>query len=168
MREAVVIGFFMIVVGIPILAVFGLAAYSRWVKHRQLQLVMEERKLLIEKGVTDLPPLELPDTPGWPMSTIGSSLFNLGRGPLRNLKAGIVLLFISAALLALHFWEMGGVQPSGPLSEDSIGLPVILAALGVALLLIHFITVRYENRDGPKHELSGQEKASVIEVDIEE
>jgi len=158
MEGVAVIGFFMIVVGIPILAVFGMAAYSRWLQHRQLQLLLEERKLLIEKGVTDLPPVKLPGIPAVPKA----------RGRLRNLKAGIVLLFISAALVALHFSRIGGMQPFGSLSDDSLGMPVILAAIGLALLLIHFITVRYENRERPKHELSAQENASVIEVDIEE
>ncbi len=157
MREALVLGFFMIVVGIPILAVFGLAAYARWLQHRQLQLLLEERKLLIEKGVTDLPPLELPDSPVAPKA----------RSRLRNLKAGIVLLFISAALLALYFWEIGGVPASGPLG-GGMALIVMLGGIGVALLVIHFITVRYENEERPKHELSEQDNASVIEVDIEE
>jgi len=167
MEGIVAIGFFTIVVGIPVLAVFGLAAYSRWLQHRQLQLLLEERKLLIEKGVTELPPLELPDSPVARKARIGG-LLALGRGPLGNLKAGIVLLFISAALLALHFWKMGGVQPLGPLSEDSLGLPVILAAIGLALLVIHAISGHYEHRDRGEQEQPGQETASVIEVDIEE
>ncbi len=156
MEGIAVMGVLVIVVGIPVLAVFGMAAYSRWLHHRQLQLILEERKLLIEKGVTDLPPLELPERPA---ARIAGGLFALGRGRLRNLKAGIVLLFVAGAF---------AIAPFGGPQSESAGLSVILAAVGLALLLIHFITVRYENRERPKHELSAQENASVIEVDIEE
>ena len=148
--------FFLIVVGIPILAVFGLAAYSRWLQHRQLQLLLEERKLLIEKWVTDLPSLELPHP---------SATSKARRGRLRNLKGGIVLLFIASALAIGG--TFGGAPFGGSRSENT-GMIVMLAAIGVALLVIHFITVRYEDRERPKHELSEQENASVIEVDIEE
>ena len=144
-----------IVIAIPILAVFGITAYSRWLQHRQLQLMLEERKLLIEHGVTDLPPLELPDSPAAPKA----------RSRLRNLKAGIILLFVAGAFA---FGRTFGVVPFAMPRSESGGLAVILAALGVALLVIHFITVRYENREMPKHELSEQENAAVIEVDIEE
>ncbi len=149
MEGIVVIGFFMIVVGIPILAFFGIVAYKKWLQHRQLQLLLEERKLLIEKGVTDLPPLELRGLPSAPKA----------RSRLRNLKAGIVLLFVAGAF---------AIGPFGGPQSESEGLAVILAALGVALFVIHFITVRYENRERSRHELSAQEDASVIEVDIEE
>ena len=149
MQGVVAIGFFIIVVGIPILAVFGLAAYSRWLLHRQLQLLLEERKLLIEKGVTELPRLEISGLAVAPKAT---------RDRLRNLKAGIILLFVAGAFAIAPF--------GGPQSESG-GLAVILAAIGLALLLIHFITVRYENRERPKHELSAPENAAVSEVDIE-
>ena len=149
MEGVAVIGFFMIVVGIPILGVIGMAAYSRWLQHRQLQLLLEERKLLIEKGVTDLPPLALPGLPSAPAP----------RARLGSLKAGIILLFVAGAF---------AIGPFGAPQSESAGLSVILAAIGLALLLIHFITMRYENRERPKHELSAQENASVIEVDIEE
>ena len=149
MEAGIVLGFFFIVVGIPIIVGVGAGVYSRWLKHRQLQLMLEERKLLIEKGVTDLPRLELPHP----------SVAPKAKDRLRNLKAGIVLLFVAGAFAIAPF--------GGPQSESG-GLAVILAAIGLALLLIHFITVRYENRERPKHELSAQENASVIEVDIEE
>ncbi|MHC3129138.1 MAG: hypothetical protein IBV52_03580 [Candidatus Bathyarchaeota archaeon] len=152
-RGFFVIGFFMIVVGIPILAVFGMAAYSRWLQHRQLQLILEERKLLIEKGVTDLPPLGLPKLPR-------------RTDRLRNLKAGIILLFIAGAFAiggtfaGAPFW--GGSPP------ENIGLVLILAALGLALLVIHAISSHYERREAQEQGPSGEENASVIEVDIEE
>jgi hypothetical protein len=49
-----------IVVGIPVLSVIGLRGYWMWLRDKQIQGLLEERKLLIEKGTTDLPPLELP------------------------------------------------------------------------------------------------------------
>ena len=154
MEDAFVVGFFMIVVGIPVLAVFGMAAYSRWLQHRQLQLVLEERKLLIEKGVTDLPPLELPNiSSGWPKA----------RSRLRNLKVGIVLLFIAGALAI----EPLGA-PFGGARSDNIGLIVMLVAIALALLVIHAISSYYERPAGPQQELGDEENAAVIEVDIEE
>ena len=151
-RAGFILGFFFIVVGIPVLAAAGAAIYSRWLQHRPLQLLLEERKLLIEKGVTDLPPLELPDPPVAPKP----------RGPLRNLKAGIILLFISAALVFLRISEIGGVHSGLPI------LAVMLAAIGLALLLIHAISSHYERREAQEQGPSGEENASVIEVDIEE
>ena len=156
MREAVVMGFFMIVVGIPILAVFGLAAYSRWLQHRQLQLLLEERKLLIEKGVTDLPSLELPHP---------SATSKARRGRLRNLKAGIVLLFIASALAIGG--TFGGAPFGGSRSENT-GMIVMLVAIGVALLVIHWVQAHYELQQRREREQPGPENASVIEVDIEE
>ena len=155
MEAGIVLGFFFIVVGIPIIVGVGAGVYSRWLQHRQLQLVLEERKLLIEKGVTDLPPLELPDSPAAPKA----------RSRLRNLKAGIILLFVAGAFAIGGTF---GAAPFGGSRSENGGLIVMLVAIGFALLLIHFITARYENREGPKHKLSRQENASVIEVDIEE
>jgi len=146
MEGVAFVGFIMIVVGVPILAVVGIAAYSRWLQHRKLQLLLEERKLLIEKGVTDLPPLALPK-------------LSRRTDRLRNLKGGIVLLFVAGAFAIAPF--------GGPQSENE-GLAVILAAVGLALLVIHALTGYYERRDRGEQELSGQEGASVIEVDVEE
>jgi len=146
MRGVVVIGFFMIVVGIPILAAVGMAIYSRWLQHRQLQLLLEERKLLIEKGATDLPPLGLPKLPR-------------RTDRLRNLKGGIVLLFVAGAF---------SIGPFGGPQSDSEGLGVILAAIGLALLVIHAISSYYERRERQEQETSAQENVSVIEVDIGE
>ncbi len=156
MQGAFVIGFFLIVVGIPILAVFGTGIYSKWLQHRQLQLLLEERKLLIEKGVTDLPPLELPDPPVAPKAT---------GGRLRNLKAGIVLLFMAGAFA---IGGMFGAELFGGARSDNIGLIVVLAAIGLALLVIHAISSYYERPAGPQQEPPGPENVSVIDVDIEE
>ena len=156
MQGVVAIGFFIIVVGIPILAVFGLAAYSRWLQHRQLQLLLEERKLLIEKGVTELPRLEISGLAVAPKAT---------RDRLRNLKAGIILLFVAGALAIGRAF---GGAPFGGSRSDNIGLMVVLAALGLALIVIHYVAQAYERREPQEKEASGPENAAVIEVDIEE
>ena len=154
MQGIAVIGFFMIVVGIPIVAVFGVVAYSRWLRHRQLQLLLEERRLLIERGVTDLPPLKLPELPSAPAPKV----------QLRNLKAGIILLFVAGALAIGR--ALGGA-PFGGSQSDDIGLMVILAALGLALIVVHYIAQVYEQREPSENETSGRGNASIIEVGIE-
>jgi len=155
MQGIAVIGFFMIVVGIPIVAVFGVVAYSRWLRHRQLQLLLEERRLLIERGVTDLPPLKLPELPSAPAPRV----------QLRNLKAGIILLFVAGALAIGR--ALGGA-PFGGSQSDDIGLMVILAALGLALIVVHYIAQAYERREPPEQETLGQENTVVVDIDTEE
>ena len=149
-------------VGIPFLCVFGIIAYSRRLQYRQVQLILEERKLLIEKGATHLPPLELPK-----LSKSPSPPAPRPESRLRNLKWGIVLLFVSAALIAMHF--TGGEKAFGTLpSSDALGLYVVLAAVGLALLVIHAISSHYEHPSTDHQQLLKPEDASVIEVDIEE
>ncbi len=133
MGGVIILGFLVIVVGIPVLASIGLAVYSRMLHHRQLQLLLEERKLLIEKGVTELPPLEMPEPAAMPKK----------RDRLRNLKAGIILLFIATAFLAMHL-----LMPT----VDNLQIPLILGAIGVALLLIHVISEAYERRERQEQE----------------
>jgi hypothetical protein len=48
--------------GIVAVSLVALAAYRMHLADRQMRAVMEERRLLIERGVTDLPPLEPPRT----------------------------------------------------------------------------------------------------------
>jgi len=48
-----------IIIGLPIIAYAVLRAYQMYLMHQQLEKILEERKLLIEEGVTDLPPLEV-------------------------------------------------------------------------------------------------------------
>jgi hypothetical protein len=102
-----------------------------WLQHRQIQLLLDERRLLIEQG-RDLPELKLPE------------MGHGRRDRLRNLKAGLVLLFVAAALLA-----SSAVQPEQPLLGEKALMPVmvILGALGFAFVLIQVITEAYERRE---------------------
>ena len=49
-----------IVCGLPIVLGVSVAIYGQRLRHKQLTLMMDERRLLIENGVTNLPRLELP------------------------------------------------------------------------------------------------------------
>jgi len=48
-----------IIIGLPIIAYALLRAYQMYLMHQQLEKILEERKLLIEEGVTELPPLQV-------------------------------------------------------------------------------------------------------------
>ena len=249
-----------VVVAVPVLSIIGLRAYWLSLLDKQVKGLFEERKLLIEKGITDLPSLELPqmageasgpDIPQAPLpavvrtrvrsGTLWAGLMLLGLGVflvalgfglsathsfrghplpgeelaaisgvvtggigllmliihvfirafgrreqavaeagegaappriemvkktdrLRNLNAGIVLLFLSATLVSWEFLTPTRVSDYHP----QLQIAVLLAAVGLALLVIHALTGYYERRDRGEQELPGQENASVIEVDIEE
>ncbi len=124
-----ILGFFLIVVGL----IITLPLYRMTLANRHFMLLLEERKLLIEKGVTELPPLEVPEPAGLPKK----------RDRLRYLKYAIVLLFLAAAFLAMHL-----LMPT----VDNLPIPLILGAIGVALLLIHFIAEAYERRERQEQE----------------
>ncbi len=244
-----------VVVGIPVLSVIGLRAYWLSLLDKQVKGLFEERKLLIEKGITDLPSLELPqmageergpDMPQVPLPAVvrtgvqsvtllraglivlivGACVFasglalNTGRGRgndellqaglvivvtglllllmnlivrafgrrayvaveagegaapariemvkktdrLRNLKAGIVLLFLSATLVSWEFLTPTRVPDYRP----QLQVAILLAAVGLALLVIHALTGYYERRDRGEQKPPRPENVSVIEVDIEE
>ncbi len=249
-----------VVVGIPVLSVIGLRAYWLSLLDKQVKGLFEERKLLIEKGVTDLAALELPqmaaeargpDMPQAPLPTavrtrvrsvtlwagvmlLGLGVFLIaigvalstthgyrggaapgeelaaisgaftaaigllmliihvfirafgrrehavaeageGAAPPRmemvkktdrlcNLKAGIVLLFLSATLVSWEFLTPAPVRDYHP----QLQIAILLAAVGLALLVIHALTGYYERRGRGEQEPLGQDSAAVIEVDIEE
>ncbi len=134
------------VIGVPVLAAFGIIAYRLWLRNRQLQLVLDERKLLIEKGVTDLPSLELPETRAKPRE----------RSRFANLKAGIILLFIAAALLVSQSLGPGYIGRQPFLGHIGPPVTIILAALGFALLLIHFLCRALERRNGQQAAVPAQ------------
>lgn len=118
-----------IVVGLPLLLAFGIVGYRMWLQHRQLQLLLEERRLLIEKG-RDLPALQLPE------------IRHRKPDPLRNLKAGLILLFVAGALFASSF-----VQAEPLLGEQAhVPVTMILGAVGFALVLLQVIAEAYERR----------------------
>ena len=108
-----------------------LRGYRMILQHRQLKLLLEERKLLIEKGSTDLTPLEIPEMP----TKKAFPWF---------LAAGIILLFVSPVFLVGHL----GYAPTGPSPESAfLWLCLMSGAIGLALLVIHFIAEAYERRE---------------------
>jgi len=122
------------VVPLPFLFVLAMVGYRGWLRHKQLQLMLDERKLLIEKGVTDLPPLELP----------GMEEKKKPGDRLANLKAGIVLLALAVAFVLMQLVTPDAVHFLGPVRLPAT---LILGALGLALLLIHFVCRASESRD---------------------
>ena len=101
-------------------------------RNRQFDQLMQERKLMIERGL-EPPPLELPEDE--PRQT----------GPrLENLKAGIVLLTIAAALFASNL--IGAEVHSRPTATFATPVAVIAATLGVGLLVLHCIVRRLETQ----------------------
>ncbi len=129
-----------IVVGIPVLSVIGLRGYWMWLRDKQIQGLLEERKLLIEKGTTDLPPLELPQMaweskgaevpPGQPppmpqpLPTVTKSIV---RSAIR--WAGIIPLVLGACLV---LWCTA--DPRGTPGEAVI-VGLILGGIGLVVLL---------------------------------
>jgi len=131
---AVVIVFFVVLM--PVMLGFGIAAWAMVMKQRQLQLVLKERELLIEKGITDLPPLEV-------------SLAEKKRNGYGNLKWGLVLVFVGAAAIITYFLS-APVVPMGDVSIESPGFlhfGTFTGAIGLALIAFHFIARAYQRQD---------------------
>ena len=129
-----------LIIVLPIALIIGLTAYKALLRHRQVQQLLDERRLLIEKGITDLPPPEVPEMmriTDPPPPQVPEMLRK--RDPLRSLKAGIILLALAAAFLVGYF-----------LFPEDVSDPhysVFLGALGLALILIHYIAQAYERRE---------------------
>ena len=130
-----------IVVGIPVLSVIGLRGYWMWLRDKQIQGLLEERKLLIEKGTTDLPPLELPqmaweskaaEAPAGEPPPMPQPLPIVTKSTVRSATrwAGIILLVLGACLVLWHTAEPHATPDEVPL----VGL--ILAVIGLLLLLV--------------------------------
>jgi hypothetical protein len=121
-------GFEWMVIMVVVMAV-ALRFYGMFLRHRQTQLLLEERRALIEQGVTDLPALQLPDEPR-------------RADPFRNLKAGILTLCLAIGLAISYF--ASPMRPTGHqtpfLGDAHISLTVIAGTVGVALIAIHFLT----------------------------
>ncbi len=135
--------------------------YHLMLQNRQLTLLVEERRLLIERGVTDLPPLELPE-----MRTKKAS---------RSLLiTGVVLLCVSVAWIAsgLFLTRYSALGHPGVNVGVALGPGVLIGALGLLLLVIHAVSSAvssyYDRRERGEQQLPEQENASVIELDIEE
>lgn len=235
MVEATIGAIVFLVVGLPIMGVIGLRAYWMWLRDKLLQRLLEERRILIEQGITDLPPLQLPETalangdaevpsgstpaivnagfrsialwvsltllfvavclsllpialvppdsstlliPAFALALAGLLLLVIRSfvptrvsatrrtyarleeptqqplavayitDRLRNLKRGIVLLFVSAAFVSWEFLT----PPLAPGYRPQLLIAIFLGALGLALLVIHTLesyTKRREEQEPP-------------------
>lgn len=107
------------VIMLPILAVVFVIAYRMQAARKRFEGMMAERRHLIEKGVTDLPPLpqEMPRTAG---------------DQYGNLKAGVILLVLAVATLVSKF-----VTPS--LDDEAFACAIYLGLLGLGLIGIHYL-----------------------------
>ena len=113
------------VFALPFILTFAYLAYRLFLRNKQIEMILAERRLLIEQGVTDLPPLEAP------VERRASSF--------RNLAAGLFLLFIAAAL-ALDYALRPHEPFMGPFQQTAV---LIAGSVGLALVIIHFIARAY-------------------------
>jgi hypothetical protein len=132
-----------IVVGLPIILGIGVAVYRMMLQHRQVQLLLEERKLLIEQG-RELPPLRLPE--------IGRRW----RDPYRSLRWGIILLALAVGLLVA-----AAVSPRPSFEEGfQVTASILLAALGCGMLLVHAFARPAESRENGSADAAGSVPAA--------
>jgi hypothetical protein len=122
-------------IGLPVVFGFTLIAHRLRLQQDQFRLMMDERRLLIEKGVTDLPPLELPTQP-------------LRRDRLRHLRAGVMLMAIAAALGADASMHGGRITLFG--GDLSASVAILIGLVGLASLSFHFIARAYHCADVPQ------------------
>ena len=124
-----------------VIAILWLKSAAR---NRQFAQIMEERKLMIEKGM-EPPKLEIPDDP-----VEGGK-----KDPLANLKAGLIMLGMGIAVSIARYT----LTASGPLLGNSPLIPVhwalsiarfVFLALGPTLIVIHFISRAYAAKDDIK------------------
>lgn len=130
---------------IPILAILGtfgmpaaivitaLVVQGR-LQRQRLEMLMAERRLLIEKGVTDLPPLDLSDP-------------RRGSRRYSTLAWGMVLVAVGLGVSLAGYLGGEGVhghETAGP----------VLGFLGLALIGIHFAVRAYERADQRREEAS--------------
>jgi len=108
-----------------------------WIKanarKRELAQIMEERRLMIERGM-ELPPLRLPEES------------RKRRDPLANLKAGVVLLAIALGLLISSLAWPGTGFAGG--HHFSLPAAVVVGILGLAFIVLHLIGRAYGPKNG--------------------
>jgi hypothetical protein len=116
-----------------------------WIKarsrDRQLAQIMEERRLMIERGIAP-PELKLPAEEDRPQ-----------RDPLANLKAGVVMIFTALGLAgALVLWPA-----VGPAALHALGLPVaaVLGAIGLGFIVVHLLARTTTPQDDTHPTLDG-------------
>jgi uncharacterized membrane protein len=135
------------VIPLPFIFTFGFVAYRHWLRHREMERMLEERRLLIERGVTDLPPLQLPEE-------------QHKRDRLANLKAGVVLLAIAAAL-----WLLAVFTEEPLMGHVQVQIAAVLGAIGLALLVVHAMAEYYRRRNGRMAEVPPEPEQLPQEAD---
>jgi len=125
-----------IIVAVPVLGLIALRAYWMWLRDRLLQRLLDERKLLIDRGVTDLPPLQLPETALAGDSVAPAAI--TGRPRTGFAWAGVILLMVASLLLAF------GVNPraaDGTTRQEPelLILGLVAALLGLLMLAVYAI-----------------------------
>ncbi len=122
--------YIMLIIIVPVIAGFRLIAHRLKLQQDQFKMMMEERKLLIEKGATELPPVTLP--------TSNFQRFNA----FRHLRVGVVFTLLAAALGAYAAMHDGKINMFGSDFPDVIIW--IIGAVGVAHLALFFLRRAYE------------------------
>ena len=123
-----------IAVGMPVIFGFTLIAHRLRLQQDQYKMLMDERRLMIERGATDLPPIELPR----------QQAFRLN--PMRHLRIGILALAVTAALGIDALLHDGRITMFGNGVPSSVML--LTGLVGVAFLVIFFTGRAYGQQDG--------------------
>jgi hypothetical protein len=128
----------MVLLGVlaPIALGVGVVVYGMMLRHREIAMLVKERELLIEKGVTNLPPLVLPAT-------------EKRRDGVGNLKWGLVLVAIAAASVASYLVSAPEIRVGGGglQSLAFLHFGIFIGAVGLALVVFHFIARAYRDQD---------------------
>ena len=120
---------------IPLVAIvlgIGIAFWATYLDHQRKRLLFEERRILIEKGMTPppLPPLD-----------------RACRRPQDCLRRGIILLFLGAGLTAGFYILRGSTNDAVP----HWGLAIAAAIVGSLGLgnLVYYLVVRDRSTQDP-------------------
>ncbi len=118
------------IVFIPVIAGFTLIAHRLKLQQEQFKMMMEERKLLIQNGATDLPPVTLP--------SLGLHRLN----GFRQLHIGVVFTLLAAAGATYAATHGGRIDMFGGDVPDA--LIWVVGAIGVAHLILFFLRRFYD------------------------
>jgi hypothetical protein len=119
---------------VPFAFVIAMVLIKAHGRNRELAQIMEERRLMIERGMQP-PPLKLP-----------AQEKAEKRDPLANLKAGVVLVAVALGLIVSSLvWPntgfMGGHQFAQPAA-------VVVGILGLGFIVLHVLVRAYAPQNG--------------------
>jgi len=105
-------------------------------RNRELTQIMEERKLMIERGM-EPPPLKLP-----------ADEESRERDPLASLKTGVILLAVALGLVLSSFaWPKTGFMGALHL-HFAQPAAIVVGVLGLGLIGLHFLVRAHSPRSG--------------------